>query len=249
MMDKGYFFSREGNLLSYTLNNGMPQRPIIVLVHGFTGNKHENGLFVESDTFFKKQGYNVFRFDMTGVGESTGEFMHTSLEQQVSDLSRALDYIKKEKYPCIGLIGFSLGATVSLLTNLEGVDALALWSPALFPSRDMFPRYDTKEVRRELLEKGYISKAGLKVGSTIINDLRTCDLVPAMRGLQKPVLLLHGTADPRIDYRNTQGAVGYFPNASLQLIDGANHSYKGNDIHRMEVLTKTCDWFDKQLSR
>ena len=249
MIDKGYFLGREGNQLAYVLNRVSPKKPVLLMVHGFAGNKDENGLFVDSSTFFEKRGYNVFRFDMTGVGESKGEFMHTSLEKQISDLSRALGYIKQERYPRIGLIGFSLGATISLLNNPEGVDALALWSPALFPSRDMFPRYDTEEVRRELLERGYIPKSGLKVGPAIINDLRTCDLVPAMKSVQKPVLLVHGTEDSRIDYRNTQSAIGYFPNASLQLINGANHSYKGNLVHRLEVLTKTCDWFDKQLSQ
>ena len=240
-------FSNFNNLsLSGILNNGRDYSPVIVLVHGFAGNKDENGLFSLAESYFASKNMNTFRFDFEGVGESKGDYINSSLENQVNDLKSALYYVSsKYNHGNIYVVGFSLGATVSILANDSRVKAYALWSPALFPKNDMFPRYDTPEIKKELAEKGFIEKAGIKVGKNIIDDLGKYSLENCMNAINKPVLLIHGTLDPRINYKSTIKGKDYFLNAKLELIDGANHSYKNNFLHREQVFEKTAEFFEK----
>ena len=68
-----------------------------------------------------------------------------------------------------------------------------------------------------------------------------------MQNLIKPVLLVHGTEDKYINYKSTVKGQQYFPNACLEIISEASHSYKQNPIHRQILFNKTFDWFEKQL--
>lgn len=243
MQEHVKFKNKRNLLLSAILNNGRPSSPLLVLVHGFAGNKDENGLFVEAEDYFSAKGFNTFRFDLEGVGESEGDFKETTLKKQESDLESAIYHITA-LYPStkIGVVGFSLGATIAVLNNNPKIDFYIFWSPALYPAEDMFPRYNTPEILTELQKKGYIEKGSLKVGSGIIEDFKNCGLEEEIKKIGNPVLLVHGTKDLRINYLNTIKAKPLFSNSSLEIIEGANHSYKENPQHRQILFDKTYEW-------
>lgn len=244
-------FKNKRNLfLSAILNNGRSNSPLLILVHGFAGNKDENGLFIEAEDYFSSKGLNTFRFDLEGAGESEGDFKETTLKKQESDLESAISHIIA-LYPSIkiGVVGFSLGASIAVLNNNPKIDFYIFWSPALYPASNMFPRYNTSEILGELHEKGYVQKGNLKVGTKIIDDFKACDLEKDIKNLTKPVLLVHGTKDPRINYQSTIKAKPLFPNSSLEIIEGANHSYKENSQHRKILFDKTYEWLQSQIDK
>ena len=250
-MNERIFFPNKGQkLLAGVLNNGRPNSPVLIFVHGFGGNKEENGLFIDAENYFSQRGYNTFRFDMEGIGESQGTYRDTSLQRQVDDLEATLSHLLL-LYPRnrVGVVGFSLGATASVLSSNPKIDAYALWSPALFLPQDMFPRYSTPELEEELQRNGFVLKpgSGLEIGPQIIEDFKTTNLEQRMSSLTKPVLLVHGTSDPRLDYRNTVKAATYFPDGHLEIIPGANHSYKENPPLRNALFEKTYAWLRTNL--
>ena len=242
------FINKRRHHIIYKLNNGRDNAPIFVLIHGFAGNKDENGLFIEAEEYFSKRNVTVFRFDFEGAGESEGDYSQTTLSKQADDLESAIDYLV-QRFPenDLCLIGFSLGATVSILKNDPRIKAYVFWSPALEPSKDMYPRYNTSEVQDKLSSVGFIDKAGLRVGGNILTDLRDCQLEPCIRGLQKPVLLIHGTADKRISFKTTKYYRTIFKNSKMVLIKKANHSYKNKAIYRKKLLDETFTFFQKHF--
>ncbi|MCK4670541.1 MAG: hypothetical protein KAT43_05040 [Nanoarchaeota archaeon] len=224
--------------------------PLLVFVHGICGNKDEGKyLFKEAKDFFLMKGMNTFRFDMSGVGESKGDYLDSTLEKQTSDVNSALEFIADIVKPrCIGLIGFSLGATAAILANNPSVGAYSFWSPAFFPEKDMFPRYDTPGVRRQLEEKGYIVKKGLKVSKKLIEDLRDRDLGSALPKLSKPVQIIHGTHDKYIDHRSSiKASKSLLFLSELQLIGGADHVFMDELRYRKEVFNYTHFWFARKF--
>ncbi len=242
------FKNQRDKFLSAILNNGRPNSPLLILVHGFAGNKDENGLFVEAEDYFATKGLNTFRFDLEGVGESEGDFRETTLTKQASDLESAISYLANMYSSAkIGVIGFSLGATIAILNKNPKVDFYVFWSPAIYPAVDMFPRYHTPKILNELQAKGYVDKGKLKVGSPIIEDFKTCNLESEIEKMSNPVLLVHGTKDPRINYLGTIKAKPLFLNSHLEIIEGANHSYKENPQHRQILFDKTYQWIQKNL--
>lgn len=246
MLEELFLRNDRGNHLSAILNNGKLDAPVLIFVHGFAGNKDENGLFIDAENYFSSKNFNVLRYDMEGVGHSEGNYESSSLVNQAKDLSMVAHYVK-DKYPenKMHIIGFSLGATASLLMDDLVADSYIFWSPALFTSKDMSPRYDCPEIHREITDNGYLNKSGVKVGPRILSDLKNFDPLEYINKMNKKILLIHGTNDPRIDYNSTVMAKDLFPYADLEIIEGANHSFKGNAIHRKMLFDKTYEWLQR----
>jgi uncharacterized protein len=250
MQEKISLPNKRNELLKGVLNNGRSLEPMIIFVHGFAGNKEENGLFVEAENYFTSRNINTFRYDMAGIGESSGDYSKTSLVEQAQDLELVVQTMRKMYHENnISVVGFSLGAAVSTLINQKLVDQYIFWSPSLFMATDMYPRYSTEDVVNELKSKGYLDKGGVRVGRKIIDEFRKFDPVPLLMGINKPVLLIHGTEDPRIDYRNTIAATQYLKNSTFIKIDGANHSYKNNQLHRNELFEETYSWLEREIKK
>jgi alpha-beta hydrolase superfamily lysophospholipase len=224
--------------------------PVIIFLHGFCGNKDENGLFSRCAEYFTSRNLNSFRFDFSGINESEGRYEKSSLKKQASELDAAVEKIASE-YPFskIGVLGFSLGAAVALYSMNPSVRAYSFWSPAFFPNKDMFPRYDSAEIRDALNTKGYFENKGVRVGSSLLEDIKTYNTELSLVSADCPIQIIHGTADPRINYISSIAAAKMInSDKELILIEGANHSFKDNESHRQIAFSKSADWFLSRLN-
>lgn len=87
--------------------NNLPD--VVVIAHGFYNSKDTELL---KDLAKNLTGdYDVFMFDFRGHGESSGLFTWTSKEN--NDLAAVLEYLGSQ-YKKIGIIAFSLGASISI---------------------------------------------------------------------------------------------------------------------------------------
>ncbi|MFD0931229.1 alpha/beta hydrolase family protein [Psychroflexus salinarum] len=95
--------------------------PVVILISG-TGPQDRNSTILRHKPFLllahelTQSGVGVFRFDERGVGESEGEFLKAELEDFITDVKSAYDFLKvrddinSEK---IGLLGHSIGGVVA----------------------------------------------------------------------------------------------------------------------------------------
>lgn len=101
----------------------------VVLVHGFTGNKDEHGLFTNAANRFNEEGFATLRFDFSGSGESEGIFNQDDTERWKDDLNSAIDFLAKQGVKRLALVGLSLGAYISVLCHSKRIKCITLWSP------------------------------------------------------------------------------------------------------------------------
>lgn len=246
------FSNRNGEKLAGIIE--IPKNPnsvVLLMVHGFACDKNENGLFVEAARKALDYGYTVFRYDCRGLGESEGTFENTTLQDHVNDFQDAIDYIAHHnsvthsKNLEIGVIGFSLGATIAIMGNSSRIKSLVLWSPALYPHTDMWPRYNIAPIKAEIEEHGYFIKDGKKVGPRLLNDLRDSDLVPYIERVKCPTLIVHGSADQKIRMESSEVGIKQFigHRTRVRIIHGASHSFKTESKHRAELFHWTTEWF------
>jgi len=116
---------------------------VIILCHGLTINKDEDGIFIELSESLVKNGFDCFRFDFRGHGESSGKQEEMTVSGELTDLTTIFNFIKDKNYKKIGLLGASFGGgIVSLFSsfNQENIFALVLWNPVLDYSSWIYPK-------------------------------------------------------------------------------------------------------------
>jgi pimeloyl-ACP methyl ester carboxylesterase len=105
---------------------------VIVIAHGFYNSKDAALLKQLADSLTDR--YDILMFDFRGHGKSSGLYTWTSREG--NDLKVALDFLEG-KYQKVGIIAFSLGASIAINTLSHGnkVDSLICVSAASDPNK------------------------------------------------------------------------------------------------------------------
>ncbi|MDD4849610.1 MAG: alpha/beta fold hydrolase [Gemmiger sp.] len=106
---------------------------LVVLCHGFTGNRQGDGHFAPLAMALASQGVAAIALDFAGNGESEEDFTAYTLESIYDDIDTAIAYME-ETYQTdparVGLVGHSMGGRAVTLHLSENIAAAALWSPA-----------------------------------------------------------------------------------------------------------------------
>lgn len=79
-----------------------------------------------------QSGFDIFRFDYAGTGNSSGESAELTLEQCGNDVETAATYIRQQS-GCqqLSIIAVRMGAPFVLNANIESVQNLILWDPVV----------------------------------------------------------------------------------------------------------------------
>jgi dienelactone hydrolase len=119
----------------------VPQEPngsAALFVHGLNSHGHTN---IQYARLLGREGVTALTFDLSGHGNSKGEFSELSVDDQLGDVRRAYDFLagqqKVEVDPeRIGIAGMSYGGYLATLaTKDRAVKSLLLRSPPLYPER------------------------------------------------------------------------------------------------------------------
>lgn len=234
------------------------ETPAIILVHGFGGNKEEGGLFPALASLLARSGMHALTYDARGIGESTGSYKDTSLEDHTTDFACVHQFIERSvvaDHQLIGAVGFSLGATIVSLALKNGtrLGPLVFLSPATRPKQSMWPRYNTSKINESIHRYGYFTKpnSDMLIGRQMFEDLRTTDLGPNCFQLGHPLLVCHGTHDSRIPIRFTDDCFGASrgDNITYRRISGASHSFQPAKQHRWQVCREVSTWLSRHCLR
>lgn len=103
----------------------------VILVHSYGSNRLQFGIkTVDLIKEFLNKGYNVFTFDLRNSGESGGKDTTFGYSEK-EDIQAAINYVYSQGFKRITLMGFSTGASASILAAAESqsVDAVIADSP------------------------------------------------------------------------------------------------------------------------
>jgi len=103
----------------------------VILAHSYGGNRLQFGMeTLDLIKEFLNRGYNVFTFDMRNSGESGGKTSTFGYGEK-EDIKAAINYLNSQGMKRITLMGFSTGASASILAAAESasVDAVIADSP------------------------------------------------------------------------------------------------------------------------
>ena len=148
------------------------------------------------------------RFDYSGHGQSSGQFVACNLTTWLRDAEAVFDELTKG--PQI-IIGSSMGGWLAMLLALsrpQRLKGLILLAPAPDFSEDIYKKEFGEEERRHLAKKGLIYRESgygdpypLTLG--LFNDGRKHLLLDKHSAYSCPVRIIHGKKDPDVPWQKT----------------------------------------------
>jgi dipeptidyl aminopeptidase/acylaminoacyl peptidase len=174
----------------------------VILVHSYGNNRLQFGLkTVDMIKEFLNKGYSVFTFDLRNSGESGGKDTTFGFTEK-EDVMAAVKYVKSQGSGHVTLMGFSTGASASILAaENESVDAVIADSPYA----------DLKSYLSQSLNNwthlpsfGFNYTVALSMELTGDLDMKNTSPVNALTSDNPPfMLLIHGRGDKLIPVENS----------------------------------------------
>ena len=243
--------------------------PLVVLCHGFTGDRTANGHFPTLAAKLAELGIASVRMDFAGCGSSTEPYTEYSLASMTDDVNSAIAFLQSEYGVdgAIGLVGHSMGGRLVSLYPQDGqypVAALALWSPANgagLQGMEFLNIEDFSVVEALAAEAEANGQAGTKWGVAIsaefVRDMRESDPNAALRACGLPVLLIYSGNEGPISETTqsetiaTVESLGEGRVVLEPFVDG-NHNFYGADdaaTARLDetLCTVTAEFLVQQL--
>lgn len=220
-----------------------PQGPTVIFCHGHSGSMDPDLQYVPA---LHEAGCHVLMFDFRGHGRSEGQRVGMGYLERW-DLLGAVDFLWERGIRRIGVLGFSMGGSVALLTAAECPRILAVAADGAFAR--LLPVL-VAGMRRAGLPSLLAQAAGRLalvflegVLRTPIRTVSPLDCAPALA--PRPLLLIHGGCDPFVPLEEALAlyARAGFPKA-LWLVGEAGH--READRMRPEAYRKRLAQFFRQ---
>ena len=218
--------------------------PLVVLCHGFTGNRQGDGHFAPLAEDLATHGIATVRLDFAGCGDSTEPYANYTLANMAADVDSVIGYMQATYGTGkTALVGHSMGGRLASLYPQLGqypVTALALWSPANgtglqgleFLSIDNFAAVEELAARADA--EGSVAAWGVELSAAYIDGMRDSDPNVTLQESGLPVLLTY-SGNERIlsdtTQTETKAAVESLPDGQVVLDPFVNgdHNYTSED--------------------
>lgn len=237
-----HLITPEGRRLAYDRTEG--RGPGVVFLGGFKSDK-EGTKALALEACARAEGRAFLRFDYSGHGSSSGDFLDGAIGDWFEDARAAI--LTLTEGPQV-LVGSSMGGWIALLVarahpaKVAGLVTIA--AAPDFTEDSMWAGFDEAQ-RRDLAESGRVelpsdySDAPYVITRRLIEDGRKHLVLRTALDLPFPVRFLQGTADADVPVsvalRLMDHATG--PDVRLTLVKGADHRFSTPDCLRLIETT------------
>ena len=218
--------------------------PLVVLCHGFTGNRQGDGHFAPLAEDLAAHGIATVRREFAGCGDSTEPYANYTLANMAADVDSVIGYMQATYGTGkTALVGHSMGGRLASLYPQLGqypVTALALWSPANgtglqgleFLSIDNFAAVEELAARADA--EGSVAAWGVELSAAYIDGMRDSDPNVTLQESGLPVLLTYSGNErilSDITQTETKAAVESLADGQVVLDPFVNgdHNYTSED--------------------
>ena len=228
-----------------------PPRATAIFAHCFTCSKD---VYAASRIAreLAERGFQVLRFDFTGLGASEGEFANTNFSSNIQDLLAAADYLRGHGCAPEILIGHSLGGA-AVLAAAGGIPEVKAVATIGAPADAAHVVHNFAAHVDEIREHGEaeVSLAGrtFNIKKQFLDDLELASFQDRIATMRKALLVFHAPTDQTVGIEN---AASIFQAAkhpkSFVSLDGADHllSRRSDAVYVAEVLSAWATRFIAQ---
>ena len=235
-------------------------KPIVLFCHGYKGFK-DWGPWDLVAKKFSASGFFFIKFNFSHNGTTPENptdfgdldaFGHNNYSKELDDLQSVIDWVKADTFPYknevdtskINLIGHSRGGGIVLLKSAEepSVSTVTTWAGVA----DFKERFVEGNALKEWKGTGvfYVLNGRTKqqmphyyqfYKDFVAHESRLT-ISKAVASLKIPHLIIHGTADPTVQFDDAKKLENWNDMSTLIPIEGANHVFGGSHPWKIDQL-------------
>jgi uncharacterized protein len=235
-----------------------PKYPALLMCHGLGGQKSgKYRLYVALAVKLAENGIAALRIDFRGSGDSEGEFSEMTLDGEVSDALKGLDFLLRD--PCVdsskvGLFGRSVGGAVAVMAARRSGQAksLVVWAP-IFSGNQWIDKWNTLHTQTlsETHRTEMMRINGQVPGYAFFQQLFSLRMEEELVALDKTAMLhIHGEKDAQVAIEHAdqymrlrQKSLGQTKFIRLPNSDHDFSYYEEQQI----AIQETCKWLIQTL--
>ena len=240
--------------------------PLVVMAHGFMGNRDESGNFSGVATMLAEHGIASIRMDFPGCNDSEESYLNYTLENMQHDVTSSLDYALQQldiDESRIGMLGYSMGGRVaSLYLDQASIDTLVLWAPAGSDSLSAMKYMGSEEEIEEKLKaaetdgKAMIQIWGndVEVSYDYLKQMKEAKPTESLQRFHGDALIVTGGLDKVVTSDISDAVIAACTNTSITAhleIPAADHSfgvgYSENEAIHQLIVESTSNFFIDHL--
>ncbi|NJE03449.1 alpha/beta hydrolase [Thermococcus sp. MV11] len=168
----------------------------VIPLHGYTRSRWDDVYMKQTMEFLLNEGYSVLVFDFRAHGKSEGKYT-TVGDRELIDVLSTIDWLEKnhpEKAGRIGLVGFSMGAVVTIRALAE--DERVACGVADSPPIDL-DRTGARGLRYFASLPEWLYHL-VKPFTKLFSGARELNMLEYADRIRKPLLLIAGEKDPLV---------------------------------------------------
>jgi uncharacterized protein len=245
--DVEFYSERDNMLLKGWLIPAENKKQIVIFAHGYADNRSNiEAVFPTAQALYEKKIPSLL-FDFQNSGESEGSVTSVGHFEK-ADLLAAVDFVKTKGYEEVILIGYSMGAVVSLITAPDAPEVKAVVADSPFSDLRSYLE-DNLPVWSGLSAFPFtpliMTEMPLLTGIDV-DQVRPIETVKNFG--ERPLLLIHTKDDDKIPALNSEEIykVSSSPHTELWITPGTEHigSYNENSE---EYLNKVILFVEKSF--
>ena len=223
--------NQKGNKMYGTFHSALTEhRGNVLIVHGhFSSNRiGPQRLYYEIAMLLCQEGYNVLRFDLSGMGESDGDLQDVKFDDHVGDLELITQWFEDNAkgFP-ISMIAHCIGCNIGL--------RLATIHPGLFNKIVCIAPYYADENTlknvfsigqiEELKKTGFTYRKGLYADASFFLDQCTYEKFMKCLKYNKSLLSIIFAGNDQFMKEKERKTIQASLNIPMLMIEGADHNF------------------------
>ena len=218
-----------GNLRGMIHKTTIPPRGIVILSHGyFTSTKlGPENLYVQIARIFAKGGYEFWRFDSYGVGDSDGNFEECTYDMRINDYKIIVELALKQ-HENILILGHSVGTSIAVyLANMfpKSIKNLFFLAPSFGVFTDALL---SKKQQALLQEQGFVYRRTQLIKKDFIDQMVSENTYQEVLKCNAKYILCYGVDDQFYDRFSINRVMQYMKNQTLIEISECDHNFLNN---------------------
>lgn len=201
----------------------------LVIVHGyFSANKiGPQRLFVHLANEISKREFDVFRFDLSGMGESDGIIDNIKFDDHVKDIENIIRTMKEKYNNRVAIVSHCLGCNTTLenvLTHSDWFREIIFLAP-YYTTEDTLSRFFGEISKKQLYEESYTYRKGLYAHSSFFKRSMQTHFIDAIKKAKVTINVIIPENDQYISLESNNDTFKGIEKINLNYIKNADHNF------------------------